>query len=621
MKNLILIIAVMTLISFAGYSAEVVNTNFNADPLVENQDRHQQGTQQQGTQGTQQQGTQGTEQQGTQQHGTDEYGTQQRGTQQQGTQQDRGIQQDRGTQQRGTQQDRGWQQGTQQQQTGIMGRDDDEDFEAISVTEVPDEVRSAVRREAGNYTISSAQKKELDNDEEVYKLTLTAAGREQVTKKYYSDGREFKDSDKDSGTQRGTQQRGTQQYGTDRDTDRGTQTSTQQRGTQTGTQQHGTQHDRGTQTQTGTQQRGQTQTGVMGRTSDDEDFESISVTDVPDEIRGAVRREAGNYTISSAQKKELDNDEEVYKLTLSAAGREPMTKKYYSDGREYKDGDKDRGTQQRGTQQYGTDRDSDRGTQTSTQQRGTQTGTQQQHGTHHRGTQTQTGTQQRGQTQTGVMGRTSDDEDFESISVTDVPDEVRGAVRREAGNYTISSAQKKELDNDEEVYKLTLSAAGREQMTKKYYSDGREYKDADKDRGTQQRGTQQYGTDRDSRGTQQHGTQQDRQDGAMQRGTQDRGVQQQGTQQTQTGVMGRSSDDEDFESVNINQVPDEVRNAVRREGQNMTISSAEKKEIDGDEVYRLTLSSPERGQVTQKYHSDGRKFEDGEKDRRDFRRD
>jgi hypothetical protein len=121
-----------------------------------------------------------------------------------------------------------------------------------------------------------------------------------------------------------------------------------QQGTQTQTQQHDRQHK-----------------------DKDKDFSAVSVDNVPDAVERAVRQNHRNARIQSAEQKTLDNGQTVYKVRLSGVEDGEETQMFYSDGREFEDGE---GTDVRmdGRQQRQQDGVGTQGTQGRQQQDGLQ---------------------------------------------------------------------------------------------------------------------------------------------------------------------------------------------------------------------------------------------------------
>jgi hypothetical protein len=91
------------------------------------------------------------------------------------------------------------------------------------------------------------------------------------------------------------------------------------------------------------QQGTQIQTQQHDKDKKDKDFRAVSVDNVPDAVERAVRQNNRNANIQSAEQKTLDNGQTIYKVRLSGVQDGEETQMFYSDGREFEEGDTDSG--------------------------------------------------------------------------------------------------------------------------------------------------------------------------------------------------------------------------------------------------------------------------------------
>lgn len=65
--------------------------------------------------------------------------------------------------------------------------------------------------------------------------------------------------------------------------------------------------------------------------------------------------------------------------------------------------------------------------------------------------------------------------EFKSIELTDLPEEVRVAALKNDMAATIQSAEVKKLTTGEKLYRVTLKSAAKGEYSLKFYADGRTY--------------------------------------------------------------------------------------------------------------------------------------------------
>ena len=80
------------------------------------------------------------------------------------------------------------------------------------------------------------------------------------------------------------------------------------------------------------------------------------------------------------------------------------------------------------------------------------------------------------------------------------------------------------------------------------------------------------------------------------------------TQQEQSQTLPQEKSD--FKSIELTDLPEDVRTAAVRNDAAATIQSAEVKQLTtGDKIYRVTLKSAARGEYALKFHADGSAYE------------
>jgi hypothetical protein len=80
--------------------------------------------------------------------------------------------------------------------------------------------------------------------------------------------------------------------------------------------------------------------------------------------------------------------------------------------------------------------------------------------------------------------------------------------------------------------------------------------------------------------------------------------------QTQT-EMQQDTKGQTFEEVNVDNVPEAVKNAALKDNTNAVIESAEEKVlVNGEKVYRVKLSGTTTGEETKSYYANGREYKE-----------
>jgi hypothetical protein len=80
------------------------------------------------------------------------------------------------------------------------------------------------------------------------------------------------------------------------------------------------------------------------------------------------------------------------------------------------------------------------------------------------------------------------------------------------------------------------------------------------------------------------------------------------TEQTQTKTLPQEKSE--FKSIELTDLPEEVRAAAVKNDMGATIQSAEvKNKTTGEKIYRVNLSSAKKGEYSLKFYSDGRPYE------------
>lgn len=78
----------------------------------------------------------------------------------------------------------------------------------------------------------------------------------------------------------------------------------------------------------------------------------------------------------------------------------------------------------------------------------------------------------------------------------------------------------------------------------------------------------------------------------------------------QSEVQQQQTPQYEFTSIELDDVPQAVKDAAKKEAKNVTLESAERKVLpNGMEVYRLTMDVEDKGQVTKSYYANGKKYE------------
>ena len=543
------------------------------------------GTQQPGTQqpGTQQPGTQqpGTQQPGTTPPGTPP-GTQQPDDQQPGDQPGTttpGGTVPPGTQQPGTQPGThyppgGGHRGTGADQPGTTPQQPDQfqaDAEEIDEDELPEAVRNRIQREFNGAEIEAAERFVNREGLLIYRVTLDTDDQGEIQRSFHSDGREYQDQQMDQQRQDqwqqqddqrnpddelegGPQERPRQQQGTQQQQDRQQQDRQQRYGTQQQRDQRF--HDRDSQ--------------MFG------DAEEINENDLPVPVRHRIQREFRDANVESAEFILL-GDDVIYNVTLDMDDMGEITKRFYSDGRSYQEGRGDHWRQDQSPQQLRDDRQRDRDDQDPT---------------------------------VGEQVRDFLFGDPDEINENDLPMALQHRLEREFEDADFESAEYQLSPSGEVIYSVTLDDPDRGEITKKFHADGREFEGDDLRRDDRQRDDQWQDRQRDDQW--QDRQQQDRQRYDQQQDRQRYDQQQDRQRQQQTGQ--RQYLDRDAREINENDLPQAIRHRIQREFQDADVERAEWTiDQNGEVIYSVTLDS-DRGEITRRYHSNGREYQQRRQD-------
>jgi hypothetical protein len=472
---------------------------------------------------------------------------------------------------------------------GELGPQLTEDSEEVDTEELPTAIRSRVKREFRGTDIESANRRETQDGQTIYEVTVEDDEGTQVTRYYYQDGSEYFD----------TRQRGRQFYpqrhdgihspdrqmDDDRDDGRMRQDDDNQRGPSAQTPQ-GQRPERfnGKWKDEEREQRHLDQQREQQPEQMDQHFrgdaEEIETDDLPQVIQNRVQTEFRDGDIDNVKRRYTQDGEMVYEVTVDDPDRGEVTKYFHSDGREFK------GTQKHHDhQQMDRKRDDDR-----MQQDGQQRGPQAQHGQREQ----QQRDQQREQMDQQFRG------DAEELETDDLPQVIQNRVQTEFRDGDIDNVKRRYTQDGEMVYEVTVDDPDRGEVTKYFHSDGREFKGAQKHHDHQQ-------MDRK------------RDDDRMKHDDQERGPQAQyGTRHDQQRDQQREQMDQHFrgdaEEIETDDLPQVIQNRVQTEFRNGDIDNVKRRYTqDGEMVYEVTVDDPDRGEVTKYFHSDGREFKGAQK--------
>lgn len=487
-----------------------------------------------------------------------------------------------GTREQQEQQRRAQTEGTRQIDRALFGQP-----EEINEDELPQPVRHRIKREYKDADIDSAEWELVDEGEVIYKVNIDTEDRGQLTRRFHSDGREYDATRTGIDRERYNQRRDPQQR---QDSDTDDRWQRQQR-----------------------EQSEDDDTGIIGRIDHAifGDPEEINENDLPMPVRHRIKREYKDADVESAEFELVEDGEVIYHVKIDTEDRGEVTKRFHADGREYEDSGMQRDNmRQRDDDRWQRDDQQQRGPNAQAQQqtpRSTQQEQQRMQQEQQRRTQQeqQRATTTPGQFDRALMGQGEDIEEDE------LPQPVRHRIKMEFRDADIESAQFELGEDGEVIYNVKIETDDRGEVSKRFRSDGREF-DANQSE-MQLDDQQRYQRGQDSpRGTTTPGgrlhqdpnqQQQDRQQQQREGLDQDPQQQQQGAVQRRMGG--------DSETINVNQLPEAIQNRIQREHRGSTIESAERRVMpNGEMVYEVNMTTPDKGEVSKKFHSDGREYED-----------
>lgn len=65
----------------------------------------------------------------------------------------------------------------------------------------------------------------------------------------------------------------------------------------------------------------------------------------------------------------------------------------------------------------------------------------------------------------------------------------------------------------------------------------------------------------------------------------------------------------EFEAINVNELPEAVTQAIKKDDKNLSIESAESKVLSsGEKVFKVSLKSQDGEEHTKKYYANGQKY-------------
>jgi hypothetical protein len=66
-------------------------------------------------------------------------------------------------------------------------------------------------------------------------------------------------------------------------------------------------------------------------------------------------------------------------------------------------------------------------------------------------------------------------DEYKDVNLDDVPERVKESAKEEGTGIVLKSAKRKQLENGEFVYKVTMESADKGQLEKSYYANGKKY--------------------------------------------------------------------------------------------------------------------------------------------------
>ena len=70
-----------------------------------------------------------------------------------------------------------------------------------------------------------------------------------------------------------------------------------------------------------------------------------------------------------------------------------------------------------------------------------------------------------------------------------------------------------------------------------------------------------------------------------------------------------------FKEINLDQLPEAVKEAAKKDQPDLTVVSAEEKIMpNGEKIYRIMFKSQEKGLFTKTFHADGEEFKEEKKE-------
>lgn len=78
----------------------------------------------------------------------------------------------------------------------------------------------------------------------------------------------------------------------------------------------------------------------------------------------------------------------------------------------------------------------------------------------------------------------------------------------------------------------------------------------------------------------------------------------------QPEVQQQQTAQNEFTAIELDELPQAVKDAVEKDDRNATLESAERKVLpNGEQVYRVTMEVEDKGQVTKSFYANGRKYD------------
>jgi hypothetical protein len=68
-------------------------------------------------------------------------------------------------------------------------------------------------------------------------------------------------------------------------------------------------------------------------------------------------------------------------------------------------------------------------------------------------------------------------DEYKDVNLDEVPERVKESAKEEGTGIVLKSAKRKQLENGEFVYKVTMESAEKGQFEKSYYATGKKYDD------------------------------------------------------------------------------------------------------------------------------------------------